>query len=843
MQQSDFIILSIAYLANEIQNNQQKDKLEDVWHLGVIWYQMLTGKIIIKNSNNQQIQQNIHLQIEQNGNQIDQKIKNLLQQMLVIESQNRITFDQLIQQLSLYYSNQTNFNFQNLQYNFNDQRALNNYNLQLDLEKLENQFKQEMYQLRKKKQISMKKAMIDIIQDEIYQNFFLLQDFNSDKQAHYLNEKCDKFVNYKQSNIEKWLRKDNLFLQIQQQFQVYINELILYQKEKIEQRWLVKEKQIEREMIWQIKQQLLLEYKLQIFQQENQNRQTESFQSFQQTIIKNVQNQLNILSEYLNNSIIQKQKQQKYIEFKDILTMIQQDLNQQQFLAVEIIIKLQRQLINITIDIDSLYQEIELEQLGNKLQRDKITILNKSKNLLREYFIKVDYEILILGELRKRNSLTMGYIQQDHYLDHKIKTLNLQNQHLIQEERLLSQVYQNQQIDNMLFQIQQIKFFNEKINKFINQLEQEAKQFQSERQMFQIIGQNNLQKDLEDLINHMIYQLNLMEIYFQVGDLCCKDINEIKKQYENNNDLLLILNRQSYDLQECQKQLKLNNLVIQSNLSRFDQKEFFKQNCSKVYQQTLENFTYKIQEIIYLKEQVRNRFQFYEDEDFFKQIIESWNQVKTQKEQIKNMLQDIKETQITIQTNKDLLQEQIQKIKGLIIKIKFQHQLKPSFAQIQTFNKKYVQNQSTYLDLLTLVIYIKLYYNSIFLNLYLSLKSNNLEKLNLQSQVQNQVIIDKKRSIKNGIEESRQKQAQIHNMMEEYLKCLQKKNEAFEITKLQQDYNSISYQNQTLKDEIIQIIKVKLKGCLNDQQLINQLINNKKIFEISSLFCYNLVIE
>ncbi|CAD8096047.1 unnamed protein product [Paramecium sonneborni] len=1174
---------SIEYLAPEIMNDEYYDKQVDVWSLGVIWYEMLTGEIIIQNNNNELNQESIDLQIDQNKNQINPKIKKMLKQMLVIQSSKRITLDILFSNLEKFCFYQADVNNMNpLQKQVDQINQLNNFKNEIQ-QQLDLQFKDEQLEVFNQKQISIKKANIDIIQDEINQtnqlllinnnqyelymqqryaileqgnfnnqyklqlldNLFsqfqqqlqvsitskilnqedkinkrikekenqikgeislqikqqLLLDYNlqmsvkeneifgfqayfsgplalsqqilqetenqieildkqldnslinvqkpqkyleikqilirikqelnlqinqpkeiaekirefqkqlikitmevdsiekeieleqlsnqlkrekntffhksnnlfnqyntllndeivilqdlknknlqqqiQNQQNNYYNEKIQKLMNQKQTlnqeleqlseliedsqienmllfiqkiqffndkiiqmtnhekqtfqqfqtkykifqtldqnNLEKELQNllnqsnylmgfmetylqaskldqqgnfnnqyklqllDNLFSQFQQQLQVSITSKILNQEDKINKRIKEKENQIKGEISLQIKQQLLLDYNLQMSVKENE---IFGFQAYfsgplalSQQILQETENQIEILDKQLDNSLINVQKPQKYLEIKQILIRIKQELNLQINQPKEIAEKIrefQKQLIKITMEVDSIEKEIELEQLSNQLKREKNTFFHKSNNLFNQYNTLLNDEIVILQDLKNKNLQQQIQNQQNNYYNEKIQKLMNQKQTLNQELEQLSELIEDSQIENMLLFIQKIQFFNDKIIQMTNHEKQTFQQFQTKYKIFQTLDQNNLEKELQNLLNQSNYLMGFMETYLQASKLDCTDIKIISNLEQSKNDLLQTLERQMEHLLDCQQKLQVNNQIIESNRMKFDQKGLLNQSYEIFSSETHENITYKLKETINIINQVKVRLKFFQDQDFYKEIIDSWNGIKNQKESLQNKLQEVTEMMLRNMYNNDELQKQINKIKVMIIQTNITLKLLPSFLQIQRFNQEYQQNQNSYLDLLTLVVYIKLYHNSRYLKRYLSLKIKAVDRLiQQQTDVKNETILLKQDELQKQIEESKQKEQEIKRLMEEYLRCLQQKKQAIQIAIVSEHDIEITKQNENLEHQIKQIVKVKLAANFNDKQIINSMIEYQKMFEFSTFLCYKLAL-
>ncbi|CAD8066587.1 unnamed protein product [Paramecium primaurelia] len=850
---------SIEYLAPEIIENEYYDKSVDVWSLGVIWYQMLTGQSIFKDNNKLLSQESIYEFIEQNGNQIDRNIKKLIKQMLVIKSQERISLNLLISNLQKFCQNQNKLylqnqeqsivdysNLQQQQQNVNYQQKLSNFQQQLQIQ-LEKQFKEELQLCLEKKQICMKKVKIEIIQDEINQNIqnllFLNQKEQNIDQIYATSEQG--YQNY----LEKWQKRDDLFMQFQQEFYIQTNDMIQKQEKNIEQRWEEKKCEIIREITLQIKQQLLLDYNLQMTIYENEIREEQTYFNgpiaLQQKVIQDNKKQLELLKQQLDNFFIQTQKQQQYDKLLNTLNVIQEQQDQledkQSLQIAQRNREFQKQLMIIRIEMDSIENEIELEYLEKKLKRQKINLENKTKNLFKNYSEIVDAQITKLKELQHKDNTLITQNQNNSYFFDKIQKLNLQRQHFNQELQQLFQSCQNQQIETLLPQIQRIQFFNENLIKISNYVKWSTQQLNPQSIIYQTQDQSNLKYQMEDLLNQLIDLYGLIQAYLETDEIQCTDINIIKDQQENVKLLIDTLNQQSEILLECQRKLQLNNLVIEENRKEFIKNGIYNQNFQIFSEQNYEEFAFELKEIINQKELVKVRLKFFDDYEFYKQIINQWNGIKSKKQELQQELQEIVEQMYSYSDNQ--LQIHIQKVQVLLIQINQTLKTIPSLNQIQKFNEQYQQNQISYLKLFTLIVYINLYHCQRYLNRFLSLKNKNLVQQIQQSQIESQVQMNSQNQLNQDIKSCKQEKQKIQSLIEEYRQCLKRQIEPFKIMKLQEDNEYITNLNSNYKNKIKQIILVKLRKYLNDQNLINEIINHYTTYEFQPLLFYKQVTE
>ncbi|CAD8096220.1 unnamed protein product [Paramecium sonneborni] len=838
---------SLEYLAPEIVDDHFYDKQVDIWSLGVIWYEMLTGEILIKQNNKQLTQDIIDSSIDQSTNQINPNIKNLLKQMLIIQSSKRITLDILFQNLKMLCQNQEQINI--LKYSLEQNEQI------IELINLKNQIKQQYHQQFKEQQlqicdniqIQIKKIKIDIIQDEINQFIHQLDNLYQQYKKPYIQQKYAIQEQTNCSNLDRWQKVDKLFYQFDQQLQIQITSLIQQLEEKIQKSQKDKENEIKEEISLQIKQQLLLDYNLKISIKENEILGLPAYfigqEALQQQIIQVTQYQIEILCKQLDQSSINFQNKQSYQQLKDLLVKITLQKSAQRESPkeeAEKIREFQKQLYKINIDVESIKKEIELEYLSSKFQKENITLINRSNLLLKQYNTTLDDQILRLEELKTLNLLQNIQNQQNNYFNEKIQNLINQKQNLISEFEQLSNFAKDQKIENIIIIIQKIKIFNDKIIQINNHEILSSQQFVTEQLILQTQDLNSLQQELKDLLNLSIHQIGLMEAHLQATELYCTDIEIINNQNQIKNDMFKTLENQSKYLQDCQRILEQNNEIIKSKLDKFDQKGFLNQRYEILSQITYENNKFKLIETIKLLEQVRDRLKFHDDKDFYKEIIDSRNEIKNQKFILQNMLQEVTEIILKSQNNNDEQQKQIKKIKALIIQTQLKLQLIPSFYKIQRFNQEQQDNQTNLTELLTLIVYIKLYHYSRYLKRDQSLKIKSLQKLNQdQSQVQNQAILLKYNQIQNQIESNKQEVQSIKNMMEEYQSCLQQKKQAIENSIVKEHDISITKKSENLEKEIKTKIRVKLNANFSDELLINRILEYQKMFEFSVFLCYN----
>ncbi|CAK89493.1 unnamed protein product (macronuclear) [Paramecium tetraurelia] len=821
---------SIEYLAPEIlELEQYYDKSVDVWSLGVIWYQMLTGFVLFQTNRNQLTQELINQSIEQNGQQIDMNIKNFIKQMLVIKSQERISLEVLVSQLQEVIQNKQSVMPQNQDLEQVDQ--LNHFKNNLK-EQLDNQFNEKLEQAIQRKENYMKKVKIEIIEDEIYQTSNHLLNFQQQEINNYqLHATSERFP--QQSLLDKWQSRDQQFMQFQEKYDAQIRQMMQKQEENIVKRWNEKSDQINRDIKLQVKQQLLLDYNLQMSIKENQIRGEQVPVPDGLIIIQNNNKQLDLLTKYLDNSCIKIQKTEKYDRIREKLNQIQQQLDVSRdtpsYQIAERNRNFQKELINIKIEIDSIEKEIELEYLANKLQRDKLNLQNKSQNLFRTYKGIVDTQILKLQQLSNSSTETNYNI----YFNDKIEKLGRQKQNLEERLQSLLQNFQNQQIETLLPSFQKLKLFNENLNNIISQEEQSTLQLNSQQMVYQSQSLPILQQEIQDKINQQLDLLDSIHSQLQSTQICCTNINIIRNQQESKSELLQTLQLQNQELLECQKKLQENNLVIEENRERFSQQKYF--NSLQIFSETnYEELTFKLKEIINLLELVKDRFRYFEDITFYEDIIDKWNKIKSYEQNLKNMIQETTESMQSY--NNHQLEAQIDRMGVLIIQIKQGLQTIPTLIQFQRFNQEYEQNENNYLELFTLIIYIKQYHCFRYINRLLSLQNKTLSRKQNQTLSKAQII--QQNNLMQEIREYNQKRTRVHNLMQEYLTCLKRQREHFTIQQHQENNAFISNLNQELENKIKQKITVKLRSRINDQALVNAIVNKIQLFEFSPLLLY-----
>ncbi|CAD8194964.1 unnamed protein product [Paramecium octaurelia] len=825
----------IEYLAPEILVCEYYDKSVDVWSLGVIWFQMLTGIVLFKSNKKQLTQELINQQIEENGNQINGNIQNLIKKMLVINSQERISLELLVSQLQEICQNKQSIMSQNQDQEKVDQLNQFKNNLQ---EQLDKQFNEQSQQAIQRKQMHMRKIKIEIIEDEIHQTsnnllHFQQQELNN-QQLHATSEQ----LTY-QSQLNKWSNRDQDFIQFQEKYDAQITEMIQKQEENIDKRWNEKSDQITRDINLQIKQQLLLDYNLYMSIKENEikGEQVSGPDLLQQQIIiQDNKKQLDLLRKQLDNSSIKTQKQQKYEAIEQTLNLIQQQLNEDldtsSYQIAERNRKFQKELINIKIEIDSIEKAIELEYLATKLKRDNLNLQNKSQTLFLEYQRLIDAQILKLQQLQKQNDHSSTETLYIMYFNDKIEKLNKQKQNINNKLQSLIQGFQNQQIENLLQSFQKLKLFYSNLNNIISFEEQSTLQLSSYERVNQTQSLPNLNQKLQDQINQQLDLLDLIS-YSQQTQIYCTDINIIIKQQENKRKLLQTLKLQNEELLECQRKLQENNLVIEEYRERFTQQLYF--NSFQIFSEAnYEELAFKLKEIINLLELVKGRLQFFEDNQFYEHIIDQWNRINSYKQELQIMINEIFESRENYSNHQ--LQSQIDRMGVLIIQIKLGLKTIPSFEQIQRFNLECRQNEKHYFELFTLVIYIKQYNCLRYINRWLSLQNKTLSKQQNQTFSQAQII--SQNHLIQEITSYNNERTNIHSLMQDYLKCLKGQREQFNLEQLQENNEYIDKLKQILESKIKNKIKVKLNSRINDQTQVNAIINKILLFEFQPLLFY-----
>ncbi|CAD8147003.1 unnamed protein product [Paramecium octaurelia] len=261
------------YMTKEILNNQSYNKSIDVWALGCIWYEILTGKTFIEGNTIQSIIQNINsieqvkinLKIDQ-LKRIQSEQREILKQMICIDKNKRISIDEAIQKINEFFKKKElekieaeikkEYEVKEKQLHLEKQKKIEELQLQLEQEKqvqiyqLQQQLRSE-YDLKiEKKEIELKKilelqqgqdqenkAQLILQQTIKYQND--MNQFKTQCESVYkqkLNEAVQQIQKQQKESLEKKQKMENEELkkkineQAKQQYQIQLNEILQQQQ-------------------------------------------------------------------------------------------------------------------------------------------------------------------------------------------------------------------------------------------------------------------------------------------------------------------------------------------------------------------------------------------------------------------------------------------------------------------------------------------------------------------------------------------------------------------------------------------------------------------------------------
>ncbi|CAK70662.1 unnamed protein product (macronuclear) [Paramecium tetraurelia] len=786
------------YMTKEILNNETYSKSIDVWALGCIWYEILTGKTFIEGNNVQQIilyingvsQVEIDFKIDQ-LKRIQNEQKEILKQMICIDKNKRISLDDAIKKLNEFFKKN-------------------------DIEKIEAELKKEYEE--KEKQLNLEKQKkIEELQQQLEQE----KEIQIQLYQQQLKSEYDQKIQKKEIELKKNLElkqgqdKENREQQLLQQTISYQNEINQFktqceldykqklneqkQRESLEKKQKIENEEMKKKINEQAKQQYEIELnkilKQQQLEADNQQKKAQ-FQNKRQSYGQ----VLSLLKDSIQNAISTMNQQ------KQIIIEVQLENQDKQYLLNSI----QKFINDKEQELNQLYQEQEnFNSLDENVQFSKFVELEtRYKNQIQIHSEEksiVDIQIYkFMADQVKKQEQMANYVKKQ--------------EQMAREERQLQEEQKNkQEMKNLNFKFQMLN------NQYIEsqkQIQEIMKICENYFQYNQTIT-NNFQR-LKDNSNQIASRINYVQ------------------QYLNSTQMVTIEQIQliKFEIQEIQKQfqtLEVNIISVNESISIYEQEQ---KKQMQQYLGQIQDIEYKIHIQIQQYNLTNNTIliQLQEKQQLMKQLSQKLDNliISNISESIKEFM-EIQQKYEEIKSQVRKLAETLQNEQLSLTKIKLISEEQKKFQkELETKSNNYQQQ----IDELVFQL------NPIQQNCNQLQNKEIIQLLNTRFQELNSLKKDAKYQFDGLIQESKQNlktQQELNQLKEKgnifFSELVGKKDQyQIQIIELNRIYDSIfkSEQDNKLK-EIFYSLELLILTLQGQHKLIYTYIQNLKTITIMKL--------
>ncbi|CAD8096105.1 unnamed protein product [Paramecium sonneborni] len=555
------------YIAPEVlkyfQNQCYYDKQVDIWSLGAIWYEMLTGQKLF-NGNNQdeifnQILNSSQKQIDQliqNNQYIQIKEKELIKRMLRKTPIERKSLKEII---AAYIQQQVQYQpFQNQQFLNQQPQIQQNQNL------YQNQFQQFQFQQQQqqKLQFNQMNPQIQPTNNIQFPSNSTQIRFKQQIQQETKQKNMEEELKQKREDLEKQKEKEfaeKLEIAKQQLQQDYEKEIRLKENELKQQQEKAQQQDemIQQAIKFQNEMNNFKQQKEEEYQKNIEQIQKEAQKGMQKEIDQQLQDYKKQIKEQLEIEIEEKYKQDQ-INKENELKQKQEQENKKQLEEKKqsLIIQLQTQSNNIQMFISNLNQKlVHINDIDTQVQ-NKNELINLINNEIQKQNKKQNENEESQQQIQKASLL-----QELSGLDNKISQEMSQN---IEEQNKVINKIREQQIqlekdvserEKNIFQLQFTKV-QEQFNLFQGIIQK----FQEKIKFYDKVS---FQMQEEEKLHEVIGQYEKLLIQFQVLQSLVKNINQFELSQQ-------VINYQTFNIkvEEIQQsQNRLKNQIDESNKS------------------------------------------------------------------------------------------------------------------------------------------------------------------------------------------------------------------------------------------------------------------------------------
>ncbi|CAK57277.1 unnamed protein product (macronuclear) [Paramecium tetraurelia] len=682
------------YMPPEQINKQIYDEKTDIWALGMILYEMLSGRTMVRGNSVQEIlnnilnlsQASINFQIDQlkiNKQQGVNDIKGLLRQMIVKDSKQRVDSQFVVTELERILNIQS-LQVQNGQNIMQIVRPEIREQIRLEIQKeFEIKFQQEQDKLAEQQKLDMeqfKNEIMEYYQKQIIEQTIRVQKETEEnlkaqqqKELQILQEEYDKKIaNCNQQQIEELKyqyqeEKQNIITQMEKNYQIRFQ-----QEAKNKEIELQKEMEIQIQTQLQNRQQiskLLLQEQLKQHYQEEFEQKSRNLAQYQQqlTSIQQNLNRNKINIEMQQKDLIKHStpnQSQKFLKsISEYKQQLQQMLNQlesinKQLSELEITsdVLSQNQYCNLIEEnlqkleqIKNLYQDLIVPNLVESFIQNWNQLFDDIRREQKQQKIKNEESLL---KLQQEDSEKLTKKLQDLFLELKEKlknvnemigALNQKNSEFLQQYETLNQQHSSLYIE---FQILQNSIKLAKEDQKLDIIEKQNKQ------MVHLLDKlKKIQFDLESFISivqqykakeQQMIQDQLQNFIVIIDDWEYKR-DQINYQQQSSN-LLIELKTQ---LEERNKELEIlkeiKNRIIQliNELKQNKNQNFYKQFSEIEKEFQISTMKLNLIENYYKKEQRRSYLKPKEQKNINSNLRQLFDSVSKRRNDLQNQLQKL----------------------------------------------------------------------------------------------------------------------------------------------------------------------------------------------------------
>ncbi|CAD8054761.1 unnamed protein product [Paramecium primaurelia] len=768
------------YMSREIINNESYTKAIDVWAMGLIWYEILTGQTFFKGNNQLQIMNQIcsirQFQIDQQIdalNMIQNEYKTIMKGMICIDKQKRISIDDAIYKINEFFQEQKIEKIKvDLKIQYEEKEKLIKLENEKKIEEIQNILKLEL-----ENEFELKKEQLKFeYNQKIQQKEIELKQINEQK----------PLIEQNQQNIEEQKLKKELQYQIEMNqykknckldYQQKIEQIQRQQKEIFEKNKQIEEQEIQKK----IKEEFTKLYQIELNKKlQEQQLEAESYQKKEQYHIKkqNYNYIINLLKESIQNAIF------------DIIEK-KQNIN------------------DLQIENQDKYSILNSIQKFIKDKEERLSEINKDENIFFTLDESLHFSKFVEFEVKYKNQLQI-HIEEKNMIDQEINKFMVsqfkRQEYIAREDKIRQEELQNQQEMKNLNQNQEM-------------LKNQYNQFQIQIENIKTICENYSHYDQNISNNFIRLKQNSNQIALS--------FNEVQQYYLSleNNVTLDYINLIKLKLQEIHNQLqRLQENIIQVNESI----STYEQQLQKQMHSDLTSIQYKSQEIQFKIDNFKkNNYenddmilnQFQEKQKLMEVYIQKLNTLISIKicDSINEFMQ-IKQSYAIEEKLITDLSEKLQQKQFSVTKIKIMTQKYQEFyLDVQNCSKQYKQSIEQLESQLNQIEQKSQKLENQQIMYLLKKKQNEINELMKEAQERFDGLLNKRK-------QNLESQLILNNLKEEY-KQIQTE---FEEKKQEQMKNIIDLEN-IFRSEYNSEADQKLQKLQSNFFLLNQEFNQKQI--------------